>query len=680
MEEEKKMFEEIEPLIMDYIAYTKQETPDVWFDSRAAAQLEREKKQYSNDIEGELLRQLDEEKGKEKREKLIEQLNQIREENKQQKREVIYGKAKEFIDSNKEKMNKEIEEKTAELEAVKKERNQAIISKNKAYSLRKTVFKQVGENSKVYKAADEEAKEALENMKSLGKKYDEINKQLEESQGKLASFEEKYNGIEFSSSAGVYNLLDIIGIQEEQLEARMSDGQVYQSGRKVDDMGEIKRMQEEATRQQLREELETRFREMETGYEDLLLDKYVYARENALGTQDIDDLQSILDDLTGKSLLDVYKEQVKFFKDDEETRKKLEDLIKKVEDRKAELENFKSGAKAPEAKTPGAKTPGAKAPEAKAPEAKEPGAKAPEAKAPEAKTPGAKAPEAKTPGAKAPEAKAPETKTPEEKVTIKNITIGQEISIEYNKDNNKKEILDFKRIKANLEKTNEEKIDMMKKLGINSISIEEKQLSRIDSNVIYALLRATKSGVSKEEAREALEGYMGALKGEKESQENTKKWLNYDMRDMKFLKPRNLWKRLTRGQEYDQLYNYAIAADNKGMANVEHDSWGPIRRMFSKVFLTEPLRIDGKVYEAKTKGQMRMSIKKKANRMLNQSEVEKAYKSYKKASKLKDREDIKIDDDVKKKIEKVTEKFNEDMKNPTYNMDINSKLNKGIEK
>ena len=655
MEEEKKMFEEIEPLIMDYIAYTKQETPDVWFDSRAAAQLEREKKQYSNDIEGELLRQLDEEKGKEKREKLIEQLNQIREENKQQKREVIYGKAKEFIDSNKEKMNKEIEEKTAELEAVKKERNQAIISKNKAYSLRKTVFKQVGENSKVYKAADEEAKEALENMKSLGKKYDEINKQLEESQGKLASFEEKYNGIEFSSSAGVYNLLDIIGIQEEQLEARMSDGQVYQSGRKVDDMGEIKRMQEEATRQQLREELETRFREMETGYEDLLLDKYVYARENALGTQDIDDLQSILDDLTGKSLLDVYKEQVKFFKDDEETRKKLEDLIKKVEDRKAELENFKSGAKAPEAKTPGAKTPGAKAPEAKAPEAKEP-------------------------GAKAPEAKAPETKTPEEKVTIKNITIGQEISIEYNKDNNKKEILDFKRIKANLEKTNEEKIDMMKKLGINSISIEEKQLSRIDSNVIYALLRATKSGVSKEEAREALEGYMGALKGEKESQENTKKWLNYDMRDMKFLKPRNLWKRLTRGQEYDQLYNYAIAADNKGMANVEHDSWGPIRRMFSKVFLTEPLRIDGKVYEAKTKGQMRMSIKKKANRMLNQSEVEKAYKSYKKASKLKDREDIKIDDDVKKKIEKVTEKFNEDMKNPTYNMDINSKLNKGIEK
>ena len=232
MEEEKKMFEEIEPLIMDYIAYTKQETPDVWFDSRAAAQLEREKKQYSNDIEGELLRQLDEEKGKEKREKLIEQLNQIREENKQQKREVIYGKAKEFIDSNKEKMNKEIEEKTAELEAVKKERNQAIISKNKAYSLRKTVFKQVGENSKVYKAADEEAKEALENMKSLGKKYDEINKQLEESQGKLASFEEKYNGIEFSSSAGVYNLLDIIGIQEEQLEARMSDGQVYQSGRK----------------------------------------------------------------------------------------------------------------------------------------------------------------------------------------------------------------------------------------------------------------------------------------------------------------------------------------------------------------------------------------------------------------------------------------------------------------
>lgn len=57
--EEKELFEEIKPLIEDYIAYSRQEMPDLWNDSRASS-MQKKEKAYGTDREGEILKILDE--------------------------------------------------------------------------------------------------------------------------------------------------------------------------------------------------------------------------------------------------------------------------------------------------------------------------------------------------------------------------------------------------------------------------------------------------------------------------------------------------------------------------------------------------------------------------------------------------------------------------------------------
>lgn len=265
--EEKKLFEEIKPLLDEYIKYSRQEMPDVWNDSRASTMKEREERVYADDREGEILKILDEGKTYNKvlektvsipldtRRELIEELTQIREAKKQEKQEVIYDIVKEFLDSNKEKMNKEIEEKSQIEEKAWKAKKEATRNQRKAYKLRNLVEKEAGKESKVYKAANEEAKETLEKFETLSKEHNAAKNELEEAKGRLVEFNGKYDGIDFASEAGVYNLFDIIGLQEEKETARMSDGQVFgEDNSKIDDMDEVKKMQEEATKKQEEEQ------------------------------------------------------------------------------------------------------------------------------------------------------------------------------------------------------------------------------------------------------------------------------------------------------------------------------------------------------------------------------------------------------------------------------------------
>lgn len=277
--EENKLFQEIEPLIEEYIKYSKQEMPDLFFDSRITARMERLNKQYSQDKEGDLLRRLDDEevgRSVDARRALIEELTRVREENKQARREVIYNKVKEFVNNSIEQMNKEIEEKrekeiegkikkeieekTKELEEAEQKRKASFKERMNAYKVRKMLLKEVGNESKIYKLADEEAKEKLEKNKEDIKRCETLKQELQEKNIELQEkeqevlgmeqdlqyFKDKYDDIDFLSEHGIYTLLDLIGLEKEQEMVRMADGRVFDGQEEVSDMGIIMDMQEEA--------------------------------------------------------------------------------------------------------------------------------------------------------------------------------------------------------------------------------------------------------------------------------------------------------------------------------------------------------------------------------------------------------------------------------------------------
>lgn len=287
--EENKLFQEIEPLIEEYIEYSRQEMPDLFFDSRITARMERLNKQYSQDKEGDLLRRLDDEevgRSVDQRRALIEQLTNVREENMKAKREVIYSKVKEFVDNSIEQMNKEIEEKreqeierkikkeieekTKELEEAEQKRKESFIAIRKANKVRKILLKEVGNESKIYKLADEEAKEKLEKNKedvkrseTLKQELQEKNIELQEKEQEIVGMEQdlqyfkyKYDDIDFLSEHGIYTLLDMIGLEKEQEMVRMSDGRVFDGQEEVSDMGMIMDMQEEAKKTPLPEKID----------------------------------------------------------------------------------------------------------------------------------------------------------------------------------------------------------------------------------------------------------------------------------------------------------------------------------------------------------------------------------------------------------------------------------------
>ena len=283
--EENKLFQEIEPLIEEYINYSRQEMPTIAFDLRRFVTMDTLDKQYPDDKEGELLRRLDEDRAVDVRIALIEELKLVREENMKAKREVIYSKVKEFVNNSIEQMNKEIEEKreqeiegkikkeieekTKELEEAEQKRKQSFSARMKAYKVRKMLLKEVGNESKIYKVADEEAKEKLEKNKEdvkrskiLKQELQEKNIELQEKEQEILGmeqdlqyFKDKYDDIEFLSEHGIYTLLDMIGLEKEQEMVRMSDGKVFDGQEEVSDMGTIMDMQEEAKKTEIPESI-----------------------------------------------------------------------------------------------------------------------------------------------------------------------------------------------------------------------------------------------------------------------------------------------------------------------------------------------------------------------------------------------------------------------------------------
>ncbi len=256
--------------------------------------------------------------------------------------------------------------------------------------------------------------------------------------------------------------------------------------------------------------------------------------------------------------------------------------------------------------------------------------------------------------------------------TIKNITIGKEITIEIasGKKYTSKLRRDFKDIKNNLAVTREEKIEEIKKIrGIASAwDGKEELLSKIDPNFIDALYAAKKYGVSKSELAGVLDNYINAITGNEEAKASTKQILTYDRKGMDYIKPSNMFRMLTRRKEYDQIKEYALEAEDNNMSGVKLDKPGFIRKLLYK---NRPLMIGNEDVYMKTDEERKESINKKVNRQ------------YKKPIRTKKQlqEQIEVSDEVKEKLEQVEKEYANGSNSNKYgsldmNVDINKKLSK----
>lgn len=168
--------------------------------------------------------------------------NQVDNQAVERRQEEIYYKVRQSIKIKQETIAKELAKKEEKFYEVKKRRSTAITAKIKAYKIRRAIIDSEGTDTKRYKAADEETKKAIQTYKAAAKEYTSITKELEQAKQQF----DEYKDIDSDSKDCIYQLLAMVGRYEEQESVRMSDGQVYDNGKPIIDMGTIMGMQEEA--------------------------------------------------------------------------------------------------------------------------------------------------------------------------------------------------------------------------------------------------------------------------------------------------------------------------------------------------------------------------------------------------------------------------------------------------
>ena len=376
--EEKELFEQIKPLIEEYKEYANQETPDLFNDFRANSLSKVEEKNYGTDREGEILKTLDEGKMYDKkrddviaipyqiRKELIEELVEIREAKKEQMRSTIFEKVSTFINDSREKMNQEIEAKKQDLEEQKEAKRKNLEEKQQKLSQKeqlkrdmnkrskvltkhlRLIEQDLGKSDKVYRGIEEEQKQVIRDKKGLSRdinaltrecealklEYEdfdiESDEKLQELVKNLSDFEQIYGKVNFESEEGLDYIEIIIANYEEKETTRMSNGQVYVSNERTDDMDRIMEMEET---QILREEYEQKIAEIEAGYEDLLKmlpPDYESSKVELTTKQDFEDILKFIE---GKKIVDILKEQATKFEENSDERKRYESIIEKIEER-----------------------------------------------------------------------------------------------------------------------------------------------------------------------------------------------------------------------------------------------------------------------------------------------------------------------------------------------------------
>lgn len=416
--EEEQLFEEMKPLLKDYVEFTKEDMSEKWENMEKEALAKVEESQARRDearnkeeearkkgetlrrakrnlksmvaiigdeeyksIEGKINQNVEEMKelGREYNHRYrelkqaqeeqqqtkatIEKEKQERLEQQKEKQGNIYEKTQGYIDSKKEEMSQDIQEKSKRLEEVKTRRSEIALEAKNAHRLRLTI-RESSENiqkSATYKVLSEKASEELQKIQRVYKEsYKEIKRAEEELEGAkatLASFEEKYDAIDFTSEAGIQSLIELTGWEEQKegsvLEESSKDTKTIEDSQEsetevkeeikeeskeepknettkvekdeeeqihklTDEEAEIvkpneakKDTQEEKekeynkTKQQKWDEIEGVFKEIEDGYEDLLPRGYLEEKYRTLGMKNVDKAMEKALIIKGKSLLDI---------------------------------------------------------------------------------------------------------------------------------------------------------------------------------------------------------------------------------------------------------------------------------------------------------------------------------------------------------------------------------------
>ena len=272
--EENQFFEEMKPLLKDYVEFTKEDMSEKWenMEKEALAKVEEsqvrldEAKQRQNeaiknrDIFDEVMPRLKtlgekvykpvEDERRENQKKLEEYARQYNSRNKElaqaneeveqtrarieeekqermntqkEKQESVYAKAKEYIASSKEKMEQDIKDKSDKLEEVKKQHKSFENEKKIAMKLKSKLEKESEEVKstetfkKMYTVADEESKKRIQELSEYSKVINQAMEELEGARNTLVSFETKYDVIDFASEAGIQSLIEITGWEEENI-------------------------------------------------------------------------------------------------------------------------------------------------------------------------------------------------------------------------------------------------------------------------------------------------------------------------------------------------------------------------------------------------------------------------------------------------------------------------------
>lgn len=337
------------------------------------------------------------------------QAEKLKQKMEQEKRNEIKG----IIDSYRQKMEQDIEEKRQVL-AEKMQESLEFVKNIREEIKKVNAVAKVAKEMK-YTAGNDFAKKQIQSIKQRCKEYsaklDEyssMEEEFDEAKKELESFDSIFANINFNSEQGIYDLRDIVEkaktveelghdenegetaipkLSEEDVEVEkptkiltmedIKDEEIRKAEEEIWKQEEARKEKErkrnekaikgilekgEAKREQdkklyeLKGILEKQFKEIEKGYEDLIrkgyLESYVEAKYNALRQQDIEKLQRVLESMKGKTLLDIYKEQRNHFEKDTPERKRLENIIKKLEERKAELDKQAQQPK-PEQPKPG---------------------------------------------------------------------------------------------------------------------------------------------------------------------------------------------------------------------------------------------------------------------------------------------------------------------------------------
>ncbi len=430
--EEKQFFEEMKPLLKDYVEFTKEDMSEKWEDMEKEALAKVEESQARLD---EAKEKHDEAKNKDhifktimpqvqvlggqtykaveddrnanldmlkkyareynQREKELVQANeeveqtkakieeekQERVEKQQEKQENVYAKAKEYIDLTKEQMRENVEEKSHQLEEMTKQRRELAAEAKIASDLTLTIKRSTNEvkSSETYKVLSEKAEEELQSRKAMYKAYNKevmlAKEELEGAEATLASFEAKYDAIDFASEAGIQSLIEITGWEEESVitEEQSNDTQelvteeeIHKitedeaeivednktkrelsteeideilSDKDIEEIDETQEDQQELTEYQKWDEIEAIFKGIEEGFEDLRTDRYLLNKIETLGMEDVDEAMKRVLPVKGMSLLEIYQDEYDSLDPDSMRARLLSIDIENVKNRASELEN-----------------------------------------------------------------------------------------------------------------------------------------------------------------------------------------------------------------------------------------------------------------------------------------------------------------------------------------------------